>query len=43
LASHLRKPDIDITISLGDGEGACELLASDLTHEYVSINADYRS
>ncbi|NJB68619.1 glutamate N-acetyltransferase/amino-acid N-acetyltransferase [Desulfobaculum xiamenense] len=43
LAPHLRKPDIDIRISLGRGPGGCELLASDLTHDYVSINADYRS
>lgn len=43
LVPHLKKPDINITISLGRGNGSCELLASDLTHEYVSINADYRS
>lgn len=43
LVPHLEKPDIHIDIELGNGKGASSLLASDLTHEYVSINADYRS
>ena len=30
-------------VSLGQGPGEYVLLASDLTHEYVSINADYRT
>ena len=43
LKEPLEQRDIAIDISLGNGPGAYELLASDLTHEYVSINADYRS
>lgn len=43
LKEPLEQRDIGIDISLGNGPGAYELLASDLTHEYVSINADYRS
>ncbi|CCO22839.1 bifunctional glutamate N-acetyltransferase/amino-acid acetyltransferase ArgJ [Maridesulfovibrio hydrothermalis] len=39
----MRKQDIDIFITLGDGEGHSVLKASDLTREYISINADYRS
>ena len=35
--------DIVIHIDIGDGPGSSMLLASDLTKEYVSINADYRS
>jgi len=35
--------DISIDITLGRGPGEYELLASDLTHEYISINADYRT
>lgn len=35
--------DIEIGIDLGAGEGTYTLLASDLTRDYVSINADYRS
>jgi glutamate N-acetyltransferase / amino-acid N-acetyltransferase len=43
LAPHLRRQEIPIQIRLGDGPGRYELLASDLTHEYININADYRS
>lgn len=43
LAPHMRRQDIAIDVTLGDGPGRYELLASDLTHEYVSINADYRT
>lgn len=39
----MRKQDIDVFITLGDGEGSSMLKASDLTREYISINADYRS
>ncbi|MCJ2165864.1 MULTISPECIES: bifunctional glutamate N-acetyltransferase/amino-acid acetyltransferase ArgJ [unclassified Pseudodesulfovibrio] len=35
--------DIVIHIDIGDGPGSSMLLASDLTKEYVAINADYRS
>lgn len=43
MAPVLRRQDVDIDVTLGDGPGGAVLLASDLTHEYVSINADYRS
>ena len=43
----LREPldgtDVTLDISLGDGQGTARLLASDLSHAYVSLNADYRS
>ncbi|MDD4731076.1 MAG: bifunctional glutamate N-acetyltransferase/amino-acid acetyltransferase ArgJ [Desulfovibrio sp.] len=39
----MQAPEVPIVISLGQGPGQCEVLASDLTREYVSINADYRS
>jgi len=35
--------DIVIHLAVGEGPGSSMLLASDLTREYVSINADYRS
>jgi len=45
--SLLREPldgvDIDLELVLGKGPGSCHLLASDLSHAYVSLNADYRS
>lgn len=43
LAPHMKRQDISLRIRLGDGPGEYTVLASDLTHEYVSINADYRS
>ncbi|MFP4084476.1 MAG: bifunctional glutamate N-acetyltransferase/amino-acid acetyltransferase ArgJ [Desulfonatronovibrio sp.] len=39
----LQKPDIDIKVDLGAGEGCHTLLASDLTEEYIRINAHYRT
>ncbi len=43
LKEPLERRDIFIDITLGSGPGEYTLLASDLTHEYVNINADYRS
>lgn len=43
LAEKLQNKDIDIDISLGSGPGKFTLLASDLGHEYVTLNSDYRS
>ena len=43
LKEPLERRDLPLDITLGSGPGTYELLASDLTHEYVSINADYRS
>jgi glutamate N-acetyltransferase/amino-acid N-acetyltransferase len=34
---------VEIEVDLGLGRGACEVLGADLSHEYVSENADYRS
>lgn len=43
LAECLKAKDIPIDISLGHGPGSYTFQASDLGHEYVSLNADYRS
>lgn len=43
LEGPLEERDIPIDIVVGSGPGKCLLLASDLTHEYVTINADYRT
>ena len=43
LKAPLNERDIHIDITLGTGNGTYSLMASDLTHEYVSINGDYRS
>lgn len=43
LAERLKAEDIAVDIDLGDGPGCYRHEASDLGHEYVSLNADYRS
>lgn len=43
LAATLRKQDLRMDISLGAGPGRYLLLASDLTEEYIRINAKYRT
>ncbi len=43
LKDSLEQRDLLLEISLGAGAGVYELLASDLGHEYININADYRS
>ena len=41
--AQMRKPEIDIRVDLGLGVGAATVWTCDLTHGYISINADYRS
>lgn len=43
LEEPLKRRDLPIDIILGSGPGSYTLLASDLGHEYVNVNADYRS
>ncbi|WP_375427521.1 bifunctional glutamate N-acetyltransferase/amino-acid acetyltransferase ArgJ [uncultured Sphingomonas sp.] len=43
VAAHLRGQEIEIGVDLGLGEGAATMWTCDLTHGYISINADYRS
>ena len=42
-AAVMAHEEIIITIDLGRGDAAASIYTSDLSHEYVSINADYRS
>ena len=43
VAAHLKGQDIQIRVSLGAGPGSFRVWTCDLTHGYISINADYRS
>lgn len=43
LTEPLDKKDIPIQIILEEGVGEAHVLCSDLSHDYVSCNADYRS
>ncbi len=42
-AAHMKQPEIDIHVDLGLGDGQATVWTCDLTHGYISINADYRS
>jgi len=41
--AHIKGQYIDIVADLGFGDGAATVWTCDLTHGYISINADYRS
>jgi len=43
VAAHMTGREIDIDIDLGIGRGRGTVWTCDLTHGYISINADYRS
>ena len=43
VAAHLKGQEIKIGVDLGLGEGRATVWTCDLTHGYISINADYRS
>ena len=39
----LKKPEFTVTVELGLGEGSAYYYTSDLTYDYIKINADYRT
>jgi len=43
VAAHLKGSEIEIGVDLGLSDGAATVWTCDLTHGYISINADYRS
>ncbi|MDP4575029.1 bifunctional glutamate N-acetyltransferase/amino-acid acetyltransferase ArgJ [Qipengyuania sp. G39] len=43
VAQHLAGQEIRMDVDLGIGEGCAAVWTCDLTHGYISINADYRS
>ncbi|MCH1569689.1 MAG: bifunctional glutamate N-acetyltransferase/amino-acid acetyltransferase ArgJ [Alphaproteobacteria bacterium] len=45
VARHMKNKEISIAVNVGvkQGKGRARIWASDLTHGYISINADYRS
>lgn len=42
-AAHMRNPEFSIRVSIGEGPREAVFWTSDLSHDYVSINADYRT
>jgi len=43
VARHMRGRHILIEADIGLGKGCAEIWTSDLTHDYIRINADYRN
>jgi len=43
VAAHLKGRDIRLDVDLGVGRGRATVWTCDLTHDYIRINADYRS
>lgn len=42
-ADHMKRDEIEISVDLGLGGGRAVVWTCDLTHGYITINADYRS
>ncbi|WP_372886438.1 bifunctional glutamate N-acetyltransferase/amino-acid acetyltransferase ArgJ [Shimia sp.] len=42
-AAYMKNPELVIGVDLGLGDGAAQVWTCDLTHGYITINADYRS
>lgn len=42
-ATYMKQAEIEFRVDLGLGDGVATVYASDLTHAYIDINADYRS
>jgi glutamate N-acetyltransferase/amino-acid N-acetyltransferase len=43
VAAHLKGREVNIAVDIGIGHGRARVWTCDLTHEYIAINADYRS
>ena len=43
IAHHMTGQTVDIVVTVGSGDGSTRVWTCDLTHGYISINADYRS
>ena len=43
VAEHLKQEEISIAVDVGVADGTTTVWTCDLTHGYISINADYRS
>ena len=43
IAAHMKGEEIEIGVDVGVGDGRATVWTCDLTHGYISINADYRT
>lgn len=42
-AEYMKQQDLVVSVDLGIGDGSATVWTCDLTHQYIQINADYRS
>ena len=42
-AAYMKNAEIEVSVDVGIGDGKATIWTCDLTHGYISINADYRS
>lgn len=42
-AAYMKRAELEISVDVGIGQGRATVWTCDLTHGYISINADYRS
>lgn len=42
-SAYMKGEELEVTVSLGLGQGAATVYTCDLTHGYITINGDYRS
>jgi len=43
VAAHMKGQDVDIAVDVGIGDGKATVWTCDLTHGYITINAEYRT
>ncbi len=43
MSTYMKKPELDIVVEVGPGDGEAMMHTCDLTKRYVEINGDYRS
>jgi glutamate N-acetyltransferase/amino-acid N-acetyltransferase len=43
MSAYMRRPELEITVTVGPGSGRARMHTCDLTKRYVEINGDYRS
>jgi len=43
IGAYMKRPELEITVTVGPGSGRARMFTCDLTKRYVEINGDYRS
>jgi glutamate N-acetyltransferase / amino-acid N-acetyltransferase len=43
MSAYMKRPELEISVTVGPGAGRARMHTCDLTKRYVEINGDYRS